>query len=110
MGKQPSVHEHRWGPKGIAERRVILRHGLRAALTPFVTQFGIDVGALLGGVVVTETVFSLPGLGKTAIDAINQQDLPVIIGIVLFASAAVVVANIVVDIVYAVLDPRVRLH
>ncbi|GAA2040390.1 ABC transporter permease [Terrabacter terrae] len=96
--------------KGIGERRVILRHGLRAALTPVVTQFGIDVGALLGGVVVTETVFSLPGLGKTAIDAINQQDLPVIIGIVLFASAAVVVANIVVDIVYAVLDPRVRLH
>jgi len=96
--------------KGIGERRVILRHGLRAALTPVVTQFGIDVGALLGGVVVTETVFSLPGLGKTAIDAINQQDLPVIIGIVLFASLAVVVANIIVDMVYAVLDPRVRLH
>ncbi len=96
--------------KGVGERRVILRHGLRAALTPIVTQFGIDVGSLLGGVVVTETVFSLPGLGKTAIDAINQQDLPVIIGIVLFASAAVVVANIVVDIFYAVLDPRVRLH
>jgi peptide/nickel transport system permease protein len=96
--------------KGIGEGRVVVRHALRAALTPVVTQFGIDVGALLGGVVVTETVFSLPGLGKTAIDAINQQDLPVIIGIVLFASAAVVVANIVVDIVYAVLDPRVRLH
>jgi peptide/nickel transport system permease protein len=96
--------------KGIRERRVIVRHGLRAALTPIVTQFGIDIGTLLGGVVVTETVFSLPGLGKTAIDAINQQDLPVIIGIVLFASFAVVVANIVVDLVYAVLDPRVRLH
>ena len=96
--------------KGIGEQRVILRHGLRAALTPVVTQFGIDLGALLGGVVVTETVFSLPGLGKTAIDAINQQDLPVIVGIVLFASAAVVLANIVVDILYAVLDPRVRLH
>ncbi|GAB3445753.1 ABC transporter permease [Phycicoccus ginsengisoli] len=96
--------------KGVPERRVVVRHGLRAALTPVVTQFGIDVGTLLGGVVVTETVFSLPGLGKTAIDAINQQDLPVIIGIVLFASAAVVVANIVVDLAYAVLDPRVRLH
>jgi peptide/nickel transport system permease protein len=96
--------------KGIGERRVVVRHGLRAALTPIVTQFGIDVGTLLGGVVVTETVFSLPGLGKSAIDAINQQDLPVIIGIVLFASAAVVAANIVVDIMYAVLDPRVRLH
>jgi peptide/nickel transport system permease protein len=96
--------------KGIPERRVIIRHALRAALTPVVTQFGIDVGTLLGGVVVTETVFSLPGLGKSAIDAINQQDLPVIIGIVLFASFAVVVANIAVDVAYAVLDPRVRLH
>ncbi|WP_112249158.1 ABC transporter permease [Kribbella monticola] len=96
--------------KGIRERRVIVRHGLRSALTPVVTQFGIDLGQLVGGVVVTETVFSLPGLGKTAVTAINQQDLPVIIGIVLFASAAVVVANILVDVVYAVLDPRVRLH
>ena len=92
------------------EARVIMRHGVRSALTPIVTQFGIDLGTLIGGVVVTETVFSLPGLGKTAIDAINQQDLPVIIGIVLFASAAVVVANICVDIGYALLDPRVRLH
>ncbi len=96
--------------KGISERRVVLRHGLRSALTPVVTQFGIDVAALLGGAVVTEQVFSLPGLGKTAVDALNQQDLPVIIGIVLFASAAVVIANIVVDALYAVLDPRVRLH
>lgn len=96
--------------KGIGEGRVVMRHAFRSAMTPVVTQFGIDVGALIGGVVVTETVFSLPGLGKTAIDAINLQDLPVIIGIVLFASAAVVIANILVDLVYAVLDPRVRLH
>lgn len=96
--------------KGLSETRVVTRHALRSALTPVVTQFGIDLGQLVGGVVVTETVFSLPGLGKTSIDAINQQDLPVIIGIVLFASAAVVAANIVVDIMYAVLDPRVRLH
>ncbi|HZX04186.1 ABC transporter permease [Kribbella sp.] len=96
--------------KGIRENRVIYVHGLRSALTPVVTQFGIDLGQLVGGVVVTETVFSLPGLGQTAVVAINQQDLPVIIGIVLFASAAVVVANILVDIGYAVLDPRVRLH
>jgi hypothetical protein len=80
----------------------VYRHALRSALTPVVTQFGIDLGQLVGGVVVTETVFSLPGLGKTAIDAINTQDLPVIIGIVIFASAAVVVANILVDIMYAV--------
>jgi len=96
--------------KGISERRVTYRHALRSGLTPVVTQFGIDLGQLVGGVVVIETVFSLPGLGKTAVDAINQQDLPVIIGIVLFASAAVIVANIVVDWLYAVLDPRVRLH
>ncbi|TDO56858.1 peptide/nickel transport system permease protein [Kribbella sp. VKM Ac-2571] len=96
--------------KGIRESRVVVVHGLRSALTPVVTQFGIDLGQLIGGVVVTETVFSLPGLGQTAVVAINQQDLPVIIGIVLFASAAVVVANILVDIGYAVLDPRVRLH
>jgi len=96
--------------KGIRESRVVVVHGLRSALTPVVTQFGIDLSQLIGGVVVTETVFSLPGLGQTAVVAINQQDLPVIIGIVLFASAAVVVANILVDIGYAVLDPRVRLH
>ena len=83
----------RRGPRASARGGSIVRHALRAALTPVVTQFGIDVGALLGGAVVTETVFSLPGLGKTAIDAINQQDLPVIIGIVLFASAAVVVGQ-----------------
>lgn len=96
--------------KGLPERRVIFRHSLRAALTPIVTQYGIDVGVLLGGVVLTETVFSMPGLGYTAVQAIDQQDLPVIIGVVVVASAAVVVANIVVDAVYALLDPRVRLH
>lgn len=96
--------------KGIRTSRVIGFHAVRGALTPVVTQFGIDLGTLIGGAVVTETVFSLPGLGYTAVNAITQQDLPVIIGIVLFASAAVVVANILVDIGYALLDPRVRLH
>jgi peptide/nickel transport system permease protein len=96
--------------KGLSERRVILRHGLRSALTPVVTQFGIDLGQLVGGVVVTETVFSLPGIGKTSIDALFRQDLPVIVGTVVVASAAVVVANILVDVGYALLDPRVRLH
>jgi peptide/nickel transport system permease protein len=95
--------------KGLTERRVVLRHGLRAALTPIVTQFGIDLAVLIGGAVVTEQVFSLQGLGYNAVQAINNQDLPVILGIVIVASAAVVVANIVVDIVYAILDPRVRL-
>jgi peptide/nickel transport system permease protein len=96
--------------KGLTERRVITRHGLRSALTPLASQFGIDLGTLVGGAIVTETVFGLPGLGYTAVVAIQNQDLPVIIGIVIVASGAVVVANILVDMFYAVLDPRVRLH
>ncbi len=96
--------------KGLTERRVIYRHGLRSALTPVVSQFGIDLGVLLGGAIITEQVFGMPGLGWTAVNAIESQDLPVIIGIVIVASAAVVIANILVDMAYAVLDPRVRLH
>lgn len=96
--------------KGLTERRVIYRHGLRSALTPVASQFGIDVGTLLGGAIITEEVFGMPGLGYTAVHSIDRQDLPVIIGIVIVATAAVVVANILVDIFYAVLDPRVRLH
>ena len=96
--------------KGMSERRVVLRHNLRASLTPVVTQFGLDVGTLIGGAIVTEQVFSLPGLGWTAVQAINSQDLPLIMGIVIVASTGVIVANLIVDIFYAVLDPRVRLH
>jgi peptide/nickel transport system permease protein len=96
--------------KGLRERRVTYRHSLRSALTPVVSQFGIDLGTLLGGAILTEVTFGLPGLGYTAVHAIENQDLPVIIGIVIIATTAVVVANIVVDILYAVLDPRVRLH
>ncbi len=96
--------------KGLSERRVVYRHGLRAALTPVVSQLGIDLGVLIGGAIVTEKVFGMPGLGYTAVTAIQEQDLPVIIGIVIVASAAVVAANIAVDAFYAVLDPRVRLH
>jgi peptide/nickel transport system permease protein len=95
--------------KGLAEWRVTLRHGLRAALTPIATQFGLDLGTLLGGVVVTETVFGLPGLGQLLIVSIRHEDLPTTIGLALLASAFVVVANIVVDVLYVVLDPRVRL-
>jgi peptide/nickel transport system permease protein len=94
--------------KGLSERRVTYRHALRSALTPALTQFGIDLGTLLGGAIVTEQVFGLPGLGREAVLAITTEDLPVIIGIVILASAFVVVANIVVDMLYAVLDPRVR--
>jgi peptide/nickel transport system permease protein len=95
--------------KGLSERRVILRHGLRAALTPVVSQLGIDIGALLGGVIVVEQVFSLPGLGFDSVSAIDTGNLPVIIGFVLAAATFVVVANIIVDLAYALLDPRVRI-
>ena len=96
--------------KGLSERRVIFRHALRSALTPITTQFGVDVAVALGGAILTESVFGLPGLGREAVQAINNQDLPVIIGIVIIAAAAVILANIVVDMLYAVLDPRVKLH
>ncbi len=95
--------------KGLTRRRVTYRHGLRAALTPVLTQLGIDVGTLLGGAVVTENVFGLPGLGQLVISSLVKQDLPTVIGIVLLAAAFVVVANIVVDVLYSVLDSRVRL-
>jgi peptide/nickel transport system permease protein len=96
--------------KGMSERRVIRVHGLRAALTPVVTLAGLDIGTALGGVIITEQVFGIPGLGWTIVQAIGQQDLPIIMGIAILAATFVVVANVVVDILYAVLDPRVRLH
>jgi len=96
--------------KGLPERRVIIRHALRSALTPVITQFGIDFAGVLGGAILTESVFGLPGLGRESVQAIDNQDLPVIIGIVIVAAAAVILANILVDMMYAVLDPRVRLH
>jgi peptide/nickel transport system permease protein len=95
--------------KGLSERRVVYRHALRGALTPVVSQLGIDIGVLLGGVVVVETVFGINGLGQGAVAAISNGDLPTIIAFVLIASAFVVVANIIVDMLYAVLDPRVRI-
>jgi peptide/nickel transport system permease protein len=94
--------------KGLSENRVVYKHGLRSALTPVFTQFGIDIGTLLGGVIVTEQVFGLPGLGQLALQSVTNQDLPVIIGTVLLASFFIVVANVLVDLGYAILDPRVR--
>ena len=95
--------------KGLSERRVIARHGLRAGLTPIVTAAGLDLATLLGGVVITEAVFGLPGLGQLVIQSVLQADLPLIIALVLVASAIVIVLNLVVDLLYAVIDPRVRL-
>ena len=94
--------------KGLRERRVIFRHGVRSAITPVVTIFGLDLGALLGGAVIIETVFNIPGIGRLNLDAINHSDFPIVQGTVILATLFIVVANIVVDIAYAYLDPRVR--
>jgi peptide/nickel transport system permease protein len=95
--------------KGLTERRVVVRHGLRATLTPILTIFGLDVGLLLGGAVLTESTFSLPGLGKYAIDGIVNNDLPKVLGVTMLAAFFIVIANLIVDLLYAVIDPRVRL-
>ncbi|MGH3342348.1 MAG: ABC transporter permease [Carbonactinosporaceae bacterium] len=94
--------------KGLPERNVVVKHGMRAALTPVITIFGIDLGQLLGGAVITETVFGLPGIGQLTWQAIGRADQPVVLGVTLFAAFFIVLANLVVDVLYAVLDPRVR--
>ena len=94
--------------KGLPERTVVVRHGLRAALTPIITIFGMDLGALLGGAILTEATFSLHGLGQFTILAINNQDLPEIMGVTMLAAFFIIIANLVVDILYTVVDPRVR--
>jgi peptide/nickel transport system permease protein len=94
--------------KGLNERTVIVRHGLRAALTPIITIFGMDLGALLGGALITEATFSLHGLGLFTVLAVQNQDLPEILGVTMLAAFFIVIANLVVDILYAVVDPRVR--
>jgi peptide/nickel transport system permease protein len=95
--------------KGLSERRVTFRHGLRAAIVPVVTIFGLDFAFLLAGTIFTERIFDIQGIGLSALDAINGKDLPIISATVLIAASFIVFANIVVDIVYSVIDPRVRL-
>jgi peptide/nickel transport system permease protein len=94
--------------KGISEQRVVLRHGLRTALLPVVTLFGLDLGSLLGGAVITEKVFSMQGIGATLINAVHTLDLQVVVGFTMFSAFLIVTANLLVDIVYGVIDPRVR--
>jgi peptide/nickel transport system permease protein len=94
--------------KGLRERDVVVKHGLRAALTPILTIFGLDLGLLLGGAILTETTFSLNGIGKYAVDAINNNDLPKVLGVTILGATFIIVANLVVDLLYAVVDPRVR--
>jgi peptide/nickel transport system permease protein len=94
--------------KGLSEKRVIYKHGLRAALTPVVTMFGLDLATLLGGAFITETVFNLPGVGQYAVRSIFLNDFPSVMGVTLFGAFFIALANLCVDIAYAFLDPRVR--
>ena len=95
--------------KGASETRVIRAHVLRNALLPIVTMLGMDIGFALGGAIFTESIYSLPGLGRTAIQALNNLDLPTVQGIVVFATISIIVFNLVVDLLYAWVDPRIRL-
>lgn len=95
--------------KGLSESRIVLRHILRSAVTPLLTMTGMDIGILFGGAIVIEQVFNIPGVGAWVVGAIASQDLPIVLGVTLVAAAAVVTFNLLVDIAYAVLDPRVRL-
>lgn len=94
--------------KGLKERTVVVKHGLRSALTPILTIFGLDLGLLLGGAILTESTFGLPGIGKYAVDAIQDNDLPKVLGVTLVGAFFIIIANLVVDLMYAVVDPRVR--
>ncbi|MGB4777775.1 ABC transporter permease [Microbacterium sp.] len=94
--------------KGLSERTVLFKHGLRAALTPLVTLAGLDFAGLLAGAIITESVFNYQGMGALAVKANNNHDLPVLIGLVIVGAVAVIVMNIIVDILYAYIDPRVR--
>lgn len=95
--------------KGLPEKTVVVKHALRASLTPILTIFGLDLGLLLGGAVLTENTFGIPGLGQLAISSINGGDLPMVLGITLITATSIVGINLIVDLLYAVVDPRVRL-
>ena len=94
--------------KGIASREVLYRHALRNALIPVLTIFGLQVGGLLGGAVISEQIFSIPGFGRLIVDAVFTRDFPVVQGIVLVSASAVFFVSLLVDLLYAVVDPRIR--
>ncbi|GAA2803031.1 ABC transporter permease [Kitasatospora sp. CM 4170] len=94
--------------KGLPARTVTVKHGLRSGMTPILTIFGIDLGGLLAGAVITESIFGLPGVGRLFYDGLLRSDQPVILGVTLLAAFFIVVANLLVDLLYAVVDPRVR--
>jgi peptide/nickel transport system permease protein len=95
--------------KGLPERVVVVKHALRAGLTPIVTAAGLDLAYLLGGAIISENIFSLPGLGSLAVSSVTDSDLPLISGLTLLTASIIIVANLVVDLLYAVVDPRVRI-
>lgn len=95
--------------KGLSANRVVYKHGLRSALVPVVTIFGIDFGTLLAGTIFTERIFDIEGIGLWALQAVNQKDLPIVSATALFGAAVLIISNLVVDVVYSILDPRVRL-
>ena len=95
--------------KGLPEKTVVTKHALRASLTPIMTVFGLDLGLLLGGAVLTENTFGIPGLGRLAIDSIKSGDLPMVLGVTLITATSIVLINLIVDLLYAIVDPRVRL-
>ncbi|WP_328460186.1 ABC transporter permease [Streptomyces sp. NBC_00448] len=103
---QPYIRTAR--AKGMPERTVVVKHGLRSAMTPVLTIFGMDLGGLLAGAVITESIFGIPGVGQLFYDALRRSDQPVILGVTLLAAFFIVGANLVVDLLYAVIDPRVR--
>ncbi len=94
--------------KGLHESRVVFKHGVRSAITPIITILGLDLGILLGGAILTETVFNIPGIGRLAFDAIQKSDMPTVQGTVIIGAFFIILLNLVVDVVYAFLDPRVR--
>ena len=96
------------GAKGLSESRVVFKHGVRSAITPIVTILGLDIGILFSGAILTETVFNIPGIGRLAFDSIQRGDLPVVQGTVLIGAFFIILSNLLVDVVYAFLDPRVR--
>jgi peptide/nickel transport system permease protein len=94
--------------KGLSERQVIVKHGLRSSLTPVVTMFALDFGSLMGGALITEQVFNLPGIGRLVVSSVGSGDLPIVLGVTVISALFITMANFLVDILYAYLDPRVR--
>jgi peptide/nickel transport system permease protein len=95
--------------KGAPESQVMRSHVLRNALLPVVTMLGMDISVALGGAIFTESVYSLPGLGRTLLQSLDAVDLPIMVGIVVFATTCIILINLLVDLLYAVIDPRIRL-